>query len=403
MNDPRGEIRTHVPLLLLIGTLYFAEGLPYGVVSELLPLYLRAHGVPLAEIGFLGTIGLAWTLKFLWAPLVDGLGSYAMWVRGSLLAVAGSMAAIGISGAAGSPFFWAAATLLAFASATQDVAIDAIAVARSNPANVGLVNSVRIATYRAAIIVAGGGLSAIAGYWGWHAAFMAGSALAIVSLISTAWLRHERAPRATLSPLPSLRRWLARPDMATILSVSLLYKLGDSMLAHMIKPFWVDSGYGVAEIGTATTVIGIGCTIVGAIAGGIWVIRRGLGRALVEVGVLQLASNATYAIAAATGAERGAMYTASVVENLAGGMGTAAFLSYLMTSCDKEDAATEFALLTALMGLSRSLAGTSSGILAQSLGFVAFFWMTMALGVPGLVAAMRAKRSLTYASSLTNM
>jgi PAT family beta-lactamase induction signal transducer AmpG len=85
------------------------------------------------------------------------------------------------------------------------------------------------------------------------------------------------------------------------------------------------------------------------------------------------------------------MYTASVVENLAGGMGTAAFLSFLMTSCDREDAATEFALLTALMGFSRSLAGTVSGLLAQGLGFVAFFWLTMALGVPGLVAAVRAR------------
>lgn len=391
MAEPRVETRQHTRLLLLIGALYFAEGLPYGVFSELLPLYMRKQGVPLAEIGLLGTIGLAWTLKFLWAPLVDGLGTYAMWVRGALVAIAAALLAIGFGGAAGSTIFWIAAAVLAFSSATQDVAIDAIAVAKSTPANVGLVNSTRIATYRAAIIAAGGGLAAIAGSWGWRAAFSAGAALAIACLVSTVTLRHDRAPRATLSPLPAVRRWLARPDMATILAVALLYKLGDSTLAHMIKPFWVDSGYGVAEIGTATTVIGIGCTIIGAIAGGIWVGRRGLGRSLIELGSVQLASNAAYAIAAATGAGRPAMYTASVVENLAGGMGTAAFLSFLMTACDREDAATQFALLTALMGFSRSLAGTVSGLLAQSLGFVAFFWLTMALGVPGLVAAVRAR------------
>jgi len=391
MSEPRGQIRAHRTLLLLIGSLYFAEGMPYGIVSELLPLYLRERGVPLAEIGFLGTIGLAWTLKFLWAPLVDGLGSYAGWMRGALVSVSAALLVIGFGADAGSPLFWAAAAALAFASATQDVAIDAIAVATSTPANVGVVNSTRITTYRAAIIVAGGGLAAIAGSWGWHAAFAAGAALALACLASTAYIRQERAPRTTLSPLPALRRWLARPGMTTILAVALLYKLGDSTLAHMIKPFWVDSGYGVAEIGTATTVIGIGCTIIGAIAGGLWVGKRGLGRALVELGVIQLASNATYAIAAATGAGRVSMYSASVVENLAGGMGTAAFLSFLMTSCDREDPATEFALLTAIMGLSRSIAGTTSGLLAQSLGFVAFFWLTMALGVPGLVAAMRAK------------
>jgi PAT family beta-lactamase induction signal transducer AmpG len=391
MSEPRGQLPANRALLLLVGSLYFAEGMPYGIVSELLPLYLRERGVPLAEIGFLGTIGLAWTLKFLWAPLVDGLGSYAGWMRGALLTVSAALLVIGFGGEAGSPLFWAAAAALALASATQDVAIDAIAVAVSNPVNVGVVNSTRITTYRAAIIVAGGGLAAIAGSWGWHAAFSAGAVLALACIVSTRYITQELVPRTTLSPLPALRRWLARPDMPTILAVALLYKLGDSTLAHMIKPFWVDSGYGVAEIGTATTVIGIGCTIIGAIAGGLWVGKRGLGRALVELGVIQLASNATYAVAAATGAGRVSMYSASVVENLAGGMGTAAFLSFLMTSCDREDPATEFALLTAIMGLSRSLAGTVSGVLAQSLGFVAFFWLTMALGVPGLIAAVRAK------------
>ncbi|MGK2857382.1 MAG: MFS transporter [Thermoanaerobaculia bacterium] len=391
MGEPQAQSRGNAPLLLIIGALYLAEGLPYGIFSELLPLYLREQGVSLARIGFLGTIGLAWTLKFLWAPLVDGLWNYATWVRGSLIVVSASLLAIGFGGAAGSPLFWAVAATLAFASATQDVAIDAIAVAKSNPSNVGHVNSTRITFYRIAIIVAGGGLAAVAGRWGWEAAFSTGAAIALACLLSTLLIRDDRVPRATLSPLPMLRRWLARPDMPTILSVALLYKLGDSTLSHMIKPFWVDSGYGITEIGTATTVIGIGCTILGAIAGGVWISRRGPARSLVELGVIQLASNAMYAIAAATGAGRGAMYSASVIENLAGGLGTAAFLSFLMTSCDRDDAATEFALLTALMGLSRSFAGTASGLLAQSLGFVAFFWLTMALGLPGLVAAMRAK------------
>ncbi len=391
MGEPQAQPRGNAPLLALICALYLAEGLPYGIVSELLPLYLRTRGVPLAEIGLLGTIGLAWTLKFLWAPLVDGLWSYTTWVRGSLVAVSAALVAIGFGGLAGSPIFWAAAVALALASATQDVAIDAIAVERSTPENVGFVNSARITAYRTAIILAGGGLAAVAGRWGWETAFSVGAAIAIVCLASTLLIRDDRARRATLSPLPALRRWLARPDMATILGVALLYKLGDYTLQQMIKPFWVDSGYGITEIGTATTVIGIGCTILGAIAGGIWVARRGLGRSLVELGVIQLASNAMYAIAASTGAGRLAMYSASIVENLAGGLGTAAFLSFLMTRCDRDDAATEFALLTALMGLSRSIAGTTSGLLAQSLGFVAFFWLTMALGVPGLVAAIRAQ------------
>jgi PAT family beta-lactamase induction signal transducer AmpG len=357
---------------------------------------LRAHAVPLAQIGMLGTIGLAWTLKFLWAPLVDGVGSYAGWVRGSLVVVAAALVAIGFGGPAGSSWFWAAVAVLAVASATQDVAIDAIAVAKSSPSTVGHVNSVRVTAYRIAIIVAGGGLAAVAGRWGWKAAFATGTAIAISCLASTLLVRDDRrddrARRATLSPVPALRRWLARPDMPAILAVALLYKFGDYTLAQMVKPFWVDSGYGIAEIGTATTTIGIGCTILGAVAGGVWIGKRGTGRSLVELGVVQLASNASYAAAAATGAGRAAMYGASIVENLAGGLGTAAFLSYLMSTCDRDDAATEFALLTALMGLSRSVAGSSSGLIAESLGFAAFFGLTLVLAVPGLVAAVRAAR-----------
>ena len=182
--------------------------------------------------------------------------------------------------------------------------------------------------------------------------------------------------------LYSQRRNLAW--VLTVLELALFF--GFVALVSYNKPFLAQK----LSAG-ATTTIGIGCTIVGAIAGGVWISRRGLGRALVELGVIQLASNAAYAIAASTGAGRVAMYSASVVENLAGGLGTAAFLSFLMSSCDRDDAATEFALLTALMGLSRSVAGTASGFLAGSLGFVAFFWLTMAMGVPGLVAAIRAK------------
>lgn len=383
-------------LLAAVGVLYFAEGFPFGVVTELFPVYLRSLGVGLAEIGLLSTVGLAWTLKFLWAPLVDRVGTYRSWIRGALLAIAAAIAAVGQVPAGSMHVFWLLAALICLASATQDIAIDALAIDRSSPRTVGLINSMRIAAYRVAIIVAGGGIALVADAAGWQRAFHAAGLVTLTALLPTFFILESPRARDRQAPLlAGLREWLARPTAPMLVGIAILYKFGDSALTPMVKPFWVDAGYSVGEIGTATTILGVSFTVLGGIAGGIYITKTGLFRSLVHLGVLQMASNAGYAIAAAAGGSRPFMYAAAVFENFAGGLGTAAFLSLLMVACDKRNAATEFALLSAIYGLSRTLAGMASGFGAESMGYVAYFALTLAVGIPGLVLVLRSRNLIT--------
>jgi PAT family beta-lactamase induction signal transducer AmpG len=169
-----------------------------------------------------------------------------------------------------------------------------------------------------------------------------------------------------------------------LLAVVLLYRLGDSALRPMIKPYWIAQGFSATEVGNVTTTLGMICTIAGAIAGGAFTSRFGIFRGLLWMGVMQMLSNLAYALVATTGAGRGALYAAAVTETFCEGLGIAAFLSFLMFICDRENAATEYAMLTAIFGLSRTLAGAVSGFFAQDLGYARYYWLTAALALPGL-------------------
>jgi PAT family beta-lactamase induction signal transducer AmpG len=153
----------------------------------------------------------------------------------------------------------------------------------------------------------------------------------------------------------------------------------------MVKPFWVDTGFSTAEIGTVTTVIGLGFLIAGAFAGGAFISRFGIWRALLFLGVLQVISNAGYALAAPASPSREIFYTVVIIENFCGGLGTAAFLAFLMAVCDREHAATQYALLSAAFAFTRFVIGSVSGVLAERMGYASYFWLTMVLGIPGLL------------------
>ncbi|MEO8218496.1 MAG: MFS transporter [Acidobacteriota bacterium] len=370
--------------------LYFSQGFPYGIVTELLNLYLRTKGVGLAEIGFLSTVGLAWTIKLAWAPLVDAFGSYRQWILAALTFIFAVLAFFAVTGAARGPMFWIAVSILALASATQDIAIDAFTILISPRDMLGTVNSTRVTAYRVAIIVAGGGLAGLASLWSWRAAFAAAAGISALILAGCFFLpaqRLERAPvrRETVRFTASIRSWLLRRRAIVLLAVVFLFRLGDAALAPMIKPFWVDRGYSAAEIGTVTTVAGISFTILGAIAGGAVINRSGIYPGLLWFGLVQMLSNGGYAAVASFGGGRAAIYAAAIVESFTGGLGTAAFLAFMMSLCDRDTAATEYALLTAVYILSRTLAGSISGIGAEALGYPLYFWITVALGVPGLL------------------
>jgi PAT family beta-lactamase induction signal transducer AmpG len=374
--------------LFWVGVLYFAEGFPFGVVVDNLPVYFRVHGVSLTEIGLMSLLGMPWTLKVLWSPLVDRFGRRQQWIVASLATMAVLLALLPRF-PPGSPGFWLWALLFLFtvASATQDIAIDAYTIGLLAPGEEGVANGVRVSAYRVALIVSGGGLVILAGSLGWAFVFYAAAALLAI-LAVLAWRSPEIAP-APSNPQESWFRplwlWLERPGALHIFVFVMIFKLGDSSMGPMVKPFWVDRGLTVAEIGFISTTLGVVASILGALSGGVLTSRWGIFRALWMLGLLQALSNLGYAAVACTGAGRAAIYAASLCESFTGGLGTAAFLAFLMHICDKQRAATEYALLSALFGLTRSLAGAFSGWGAAHLGYGAYFSTTFLLAFPAFV------------------
>ena len=380
--------------------LYFSQGFPYGIVNETVNLNLAAMKVPLSTIGLAGGVGIVWTLKVFWAPLVDAVGTYRAWIFGALITIAAAITAVAFAPPA-SPSFWVALVLLAIASATQDIAIDALTIRVTPRDLLGLVNSARVTAYRVAMIAAGGGVAILADRMGWRGAFAVAAVvpLLILAAIAIAVPRESGAGARHENPLRALLVWLARPGSITLLAVILLYRLGDSALRPMIKPYWIERGFTATEVGNVTTTLGMICTIAGAIAGGAFTSRFGMYAGLLWLGLAQMGSNLVYAAVATTGGGRTALYGAAVTEAFCEGLGIAAFLSFLMFICDRENAATEYAMLSAVFGLSRTLAGAVSGYFAQDLGYAHYYWLTAALALPGLALLPMIRGRLSAAAT----
>ncbi len=355
-----------------------------GIVVDNLPVYLRAHGVSLAAIGVFSSLTLPWTLKPLWAPLVDRFGQRQHWIVAALLTMALATFAIPFDDpSAPGHLFVAAVLLLTFAGATQDIAIDAYTIGLLAAGEEGVGNGVRVSAYRAALIASGGGLLLLAGRGGWPLAFYAAAGIFAALAVAAWW-----APRVPLVRPPtavwarSFVAWLSRPGAIAVLLFILLYKLGDVSMGPMVKPFWLDSGLTIDEIALVSTTAGVGLSIAGALAGGWFTSRYGIFRALWLLGALQAASNLGYACAAGVGGGRVAIYGASMVESFTGGLGTAAFLAFLMHVCEREHAATQYALLSALFSLTRSVSAPFTGFGADHFGYTTYFALTFLLAFP---------------------
>jgi PAT family beta-lactamase induction signal transducer AmpG len=347
-------------------------------------MYLRFANVDLTSIGLLNVVGFAWTFKFLWSPLVDAFGTYRRWIAGAIVCIAAALFGMAWTPTPGVPFY-AFMALLAVASATQDIAVDAFTI-RATPARLlGPINSIRVTAYRVALM-SPGVLAIVAQRFGWSHAFATAALVATAILAFTIVLPDDRggAPAERTNSIAALRRWLTRPHALILLSIVFTYRLGEFAVVSMIKPYWVDRGYTAAEIGTITSVIGVIVSIAAAIAGGIIVARFGLYRALMALGIAQCASNIGYAIVATMEAGRWAIYAAAVVENIGYGLGTSAFLAFLMSICDRERAATEYALVTAAYGVTGTLIASAGGAIAQHAGYPFYYWLTVVLGIPAL-------------------
>ena len=347
------------------------------------------------QIGLLGTLSLPWALKFLWAPAVDRTASRRRWITGAQLGIALTLAGILAAGSGSGPLFFALVFILVALSATQDIAVDAYTIEITDRSELGPANGVRVTGYRIAMIVAGGALVAASAALGWNTIFLVGAGLFLLLAAVTSRLpEQERAPAAHQPIIEPLRDLATRPAIAGLILFVLTFKLGDLALTPMVKPFWVDAGYSVQQIGWVQTTLGVGASIVGALAGGAATRWLGTWRALWILGLVQALSNLGYYGAAAAGAPVPLMYGAAVIEQFSGGLGTAAFLAFLMTLCERRHAATQFALLSALYRVAGIGAAAVSGFLAERFGYADYFLLTFCLALPGFVLLPMVGRSL---------
>ncbi len=388
--------------LYWVTALYFAEGFPFGIVYDALPVFFRIHGISLAEIGALSLRGLPWALKFLWAPAVDAWGRRRTWVVGCQVCVTFSLLAIlAVDPSRVSTVLWVVVLGLAFFSATQDIAIDAYTIELLDEPEMGPANGVRVTAYRVALISAGGLLVALAGLIGWPLAFGGAAALMGGSSLLSTQLPEAARPRvagaSALSGMETLKRavwtplrqFFQVPGFPVVILFVLTFKLGEMALGPMVRPFWVDQHFTPVQIGAVPGTLGVISTIVGALMGGSLTARWGIFRALWILGIAQAASILVYAAAAALPPSTALMYSASIVESFCGGLGTAPFMAFLMSICDKAHAATQYALLSALFGLTRVVAGMVSGWATEVFGYPTYFTLSFVLAWPALLLIPR--------------
>ena len=394
-----------------IAVIYFASGLPYGFLTDLIPVYLRQAGVDLPTLGEIASnIGWAYVLKFLWSPLVDRVGRRKHWIVAmQLLMGAALLGLIAIDpGTAGRPLVLLLVAL-SLLSATQDVAIDGYTIELLEQRELGPANSARVAMYRIALLVAGGLFAALVAPLGWRGVFVTASGVMFALAAATFFLpSRARSLVAAEADRPGgsiianawgsirepLGNLLALPSVAAVLVFVLTFKVGDYAMIPMIGPFWVDSGYSTSEIGLLRSV-GIGATVAGAIVGGLLAGRIGVFRALWTLGLAQAVSNLGYVWAASAPDERWIVYGAAAFEQFSGGLGTAAFLTFLMAISDKRYAATQFAILSALFSLGRLLIWRVSGEWAEALGYREYFLLTFALALPAYALLPWVRRAAT--------
>jgi len=389
----------------VVALLYFSEGLPFGLINNLLSVYFRVKRISLEEIGLLSLLGFAWSVKILWAPLVDRFGRRYFWILPAQLLLACFSAVLAfLDPVSQKSLFWLALAGICLASATQDIAADAYTIDILEEKELGPANGIRSAAYRVALITAGGVLVMLSETIGWSLTLVAAGTimavltLAVVSLPSF----HQKRPELSVSlPLweqyvDPIKRLFLKPKFWTAVIFILLFKVGEAMLVAMSNPFWIDRGFTPGEIGFVVGTLGTLASIVGAIGGGGLTARWGILKALWILGAVQATASLGYTFASLPLAPRYSIYFAALLESLAIGLATAAFLSFLMKLCDKKFSATHYAFLTILFGLGRSLAGVVGGYSASFLGYPIFFLVTFIIGLAPLPLILYLKPTLNY-------
>jgi PAT family beta-lactamase induction signal transducer AmpG len=412
-----------VMLVLLLG---FSSGLPLLLTFSTLSAWLKGEGISRSAIGAFALVGTPYALKFLWSPLIDRLslpvltqrlGRRRSWGITIQCLLIGAILALGATDPAQN--LWVTGCLalgVAFLSASQDIVIDAYRVEILPPEAQGPGAGAVQTGYRLAMLASGAGALFVASAWGWFAAYATMAALVAVGLavflfgpepaivVSPATREREERAAAFLARRPDLQgnvarlagwlygavvcpfaEFMSRPVWWAVLLFVVGYKTGEAMAGAMANTLYIESGFALEEIAWVSKIFGFGATIAGTLIGGALIARMGVMRALLLFGVLQSLGNLFYVVQAMAGHNVAALAVCVFAENLTAGMAGSALVAYLSGLCNVAYTATQYALLSSLTAVGRTLFASTSGWLADRFGWVDFFLITTVVTLPALL------------------
>lgn len=390
--------------LLAILLLGFTSGLPLALTGATLQAWFTEEGMSLATIGLVTLFGLPYILKFLWSPIMDRyaflrFGKRKGWILASQLACLIMIFLLGqLQPAQELNLVIICAFLIAFFSASQDIAITAYQVDILQESERGLGAAYYVFTYRVALLISGGLALVLAGIWGWKLTY---ELMAIMMLMGT--LLTCLLPKVNeCTPVPgglyatvyaSVKDILTRPDIGLIVAFIILYKLGDALALSLFISFLLKGlGFTLVEVGLVYKIVSFVAMVAGGFVGGVCLTRLPILKALLLFGFLQGLSNLSFALLAFVGKSFSLMAISVFIENFCSGLSTAALFAFLMSLCNHRFSASQFAFLSTLASLGRVLVGPVASYLVVQLGWQNFFILSFLLTLPSLFLVLLLKQ-----------
>jgi len=381
----------------------FSSGLPFFVVYQLLQVWLRDNDVSRADIGLFALVGVPYTLKFLWSPLMDRyipplLGRRRGWMLVTQLACLLMIGSLGLFNPKESLMIIAYMVLiLSFFSASQDIVLDAYRREILPDNELGLGNSIHVQAWRIAGLIPGSLALILADSMPWSTVYIIVAMFMLVGLSLCLWADEpelvEGAPKtikaAVIEPFVEFFSRRGVKHALLILSFMFLYKVGDSMATALSSVFYLDLGFTKSQIGIVAKNAALWPSIIGGLLGGLLMVRIGINKALWIFGVVQVVSIIGFVLLAQIGANIWMLAAVIGFEYLGVGLGTAAFVAFIARETDKRYAATQFALLTALTALPRTFANASVGFVVDTIGWTSFFLFCTAVAIPGMLLLLK--------------
>ncbi|GJL53462.1 MAG: AmpG family muropeptide MFS transporter [Nitrospirales bacterium] len=395
MNFAKLLLGRKMLIMLLTG---FASGLPLLLTGSTLKFWLREEGLDLSTIGFFSLVGLPYTLKFLWAPFMDrfvpiDFGRRRGWMLISQIALLLAISAIALTNPLTQvPIVVTLCLLITFFSASQDIVLDAYRREALQDEELGIGSSIFIYGYRLGMLTSGALALFLADQdvFSWQDVYLILGACMFIGIVAT-WLAQE--PTRDY-PLPAsiqeaivgpFVEFFSRPHAIMVVAFILLYKLGDSMGSEMISPLMVDLGVSKTQYAMVVKLFGMVALIAGGLLGGLVIYRLGIIRSLWIFGILQMISTAGFVILAIAGNHLIILTAVIAFETITSGLGQTAYVAFMASITNKRFTATQYALLTSLMGVPRVIAGSTTGVLADWVGWEIFYTFCTLIALPGLL------------------